>query len=62
MSDRFDLEQSILDCWKITEDIYMLNDQGADIADTYSLAAVYEYKFQKLWNIFEELVKDRNIT
>jgi hypothetical protein len=61
-TDRFELEQSIMDCWKITDDIAMLEQQGANIADTVSLASVYDYKFQKLWSIFEEMVRDRRIT
>lgn len=52
---RFDLEQQILDCWKITDDIPMMEEQGANAADMTSLANVYEFKFRKLWRIFEEL-------
>lgn len=57
---RFDLEQQILDCWKITDDIPLLEEQGASTADMTSLANVYEFKFRKLWKIFEELVAHGN--
>jgi hypothetical protein len=57
--DRFDLEQQILDCWKITDDIPMLESQGANAADMTSLACVYEYKFKRLWEIFEGMVNQR---
>ena len=57
--DRFDLEQQILDCWKITDDIPMLESQGANAADMTSLACVYEYKFKRLWEIFEGMVHER---
>jgi hypothetical protein len=58
MSDRFDLEQQILDCWKITDDIPMMEQQGANVADFTSLATVYEYKFKQLWNTFETMVSE----
>ena len=59
MSNRFDLEQQILECWKITEDIPMMEQQGANTADMTSLACVYEYKFKKLWEIFETMCNER---
>jgi hypothetical protein len=57
--DRFDLEQQILECWKITDDIAMMESQGANAADMTSLACVYEYKFERLWEIFEGMVHER---
>jgi hypothetical protein len=58
MTDRFDLEQAIVQCWQITEDIPMLEDQGASAADMVSLACVYEYRFKKLWDIYETLTRE----
>jgi hypothetical protein len=62
ITDRFELEQSIMDCWKITDDIVMLEQQGANMSDIVNLASIYEYKFDKLWTIFTQMIKDRNIT
>ena len=59
MSDRFDLEQELLECWKITNDITILESMGATTGDMVSLATVYEYKFQKLWNTFETMCRER---
>jgi hypothetical protein len=59
MTDRFDLEQQILDCWKITDDIALLEEQGANVADMTSLANVYEFKFNKLWSTFEKMCAER---
>ena len=59
MTDRFDLEQQILDCWKITEEILMMETQGANVADMTSLAGVYEFKFKQLWATFEAMIADR---
>jgi hypothetical protein len=59
MTDRFDLEQQILDCWRITEDIPLMEEQGANVADMTSLAAVYEFKFNRLWEIFTTIVEEQ---
>ena len=59
MSDRFDLEQQIMECWKITDDIPLLEEQGANIADMTSLACVYEFKFKKLWDTFSKMVEEK---
>ena len=61
MSDRFDFEQEILECWKITNDLQMYIDQGASIEDTKVLIDYYERKFQKVWDTFEHLIKERKI-
>ena len=57
--DRFDLEQQILDCWQITQEIPMMESQGASAAEISSLACVYEYKFKRLWATFEAMVHER---
>ena len=58
MTNRFDLEQQILECWKITDEIPMMESQGANVADMTSLACVYEFKFKKLWATFEAMVAE----
>lgn len=59
MTNRFDLEQQILTCWHVTDDIKTLADQGASVEDIKAIATVYEYHFQKLWSIFETMVSER---
>ena len=59
MTDRFDLEQQIMECWKITDDIPLLEEQGANTADMTSLACVYEFKFMKLWDTFSKMVEEK---
>lgn len=61
MSNRFDFEQEIMECWKITNDLQMYIDQGASIEDTKVLIAYYERKFQKVWDTFETLIHERKI-
>lgn len=58
---RFDLEQQILECWRITDDIPMMEEQKANPADFTSLATVYHFKFQKLWDTFETLVNNKQL-
>ena len=59
MADRFDLEQQIMDCWSVVEDINILESQGASATDMVSLAAVYEFKFKRLWDTFEQMVEEK---
>ena len=61
MSDRFEFEQEIMECWKITNDLQMYIDQGASIEDTKVLIDYYERKFQKVWDTFETLISERKI-
>jgi hypothetical protein len=51
--DRFDLEQDILECWKVTTDIKVFVEQGGDLS---VLSAYYDQKFERLWSTFEQLV------
>lgn len=59
--DRFDLEQEILECWKITQDITMFIEQGASAEQFQVLAEYYEHKFDRLWNTFESMVHERKM-
>ena len=62
MTDRFDLEQQILECWKITDEIPMMESQGANVSDMTSLACVYEFKFKQLWATFEAMIAEGNLS
>ena len=74
MADRFDLEQQILDCWKITDEVQLLNKNvlegkiggGTMTQDEISnfllgLETIYELKFGQLFDTFSELVHDRKL-
>lgn len=71
MSDRFDFEQRFLESWVITQDLKLLAEACEDIEDpkvadnimnlANGLIAVYDAKFQKTWEIFEELVHNQEI-
>ena len=74
MSDRFDFEQQILKCWNVTDDIKEVSEAITkmdllSIDDTTNalngLSAMYELKFNKLWDLFEDvfmkLVRDEKM-
>jgi len=56
--DRFDLEQEILECWKVVNDMQMYVEQGAPVEEFKVLAAYYERKFDRLWSTFENMVHE----
>jgi len=51
-TDAFSLEQAIMECWQVCDDL-------KEEMDRQVLAKYYQMKFEKLWNIFEELTHDR---
>lgn len=59
MTDRFDLEQQILDCWRVTEDITMMAKQNASTDSLLALSTYYEHKFEQLWSTFETMCAER---
>jgi hypothetical protein len=74
MSDRFDLEQQILDCWKIVDDIKLLDKnvlegkiEGGNLThDEISnyllgLESIYELKFQQMFDTFGSLISKKKI-
>lgn len=61
LRDRFDLEQEILECWKVTNDITMFIEQDSSVEDFKTLAAYYEKKFDRLWSTFEQLVHENKV-
>ena len=65
MSDRFDLEQQILEAWKVTDDIRTVLEHGSeeDMAENFNaLARLTDIRFEKLWYIFEKMCETRQFT
>ena len=63
---RFDLEQEIMSCWNITTDLdvvyqaeHLYDNQDKMQNVLLGLMSLYELKFAKLWNTFEECVYNR---
>ena len=66
--DRFDLEQLILKNWEIVTEIkhlreHMESKPTQDQIENYllGLETIYEVKFNKLWDCFEELCQHQKI-
>ena len=63
MRDRFDLEQDIMQCWGIIDDLKMLIEQDAVNKTTAeALTVLYNARFQHAWTTFEECCTRRNFT
>jgi len=64
----FDLEQEIMECWKVTDDVDMVTKYLVDGCDGYddddvmnkyfAIKDLYEIKFEKLWRTFEKVSKE----
>lgn len=62
---RFDLEEQIMDCWGVVDDIkslYYINDIRDLTEDERAnallgLMTVYQIKFELLFNTFEQLIQ-----
>jgi hypothetical protein len=71
MTDRFDLEQHIMTCWNVVEDIKALNCQMQDVGDMspdqvanylLGLETIYQVKFDQMFYVFEKMVQEGKIT
>jgi hypothetical protein len=70
MTDRFDLEQQIMKCWNIVEEIQLLNENVLErdemTKDEISnfllgLSTIYDLKFNKLFDQFGTMVQEKKI-
>ena len=69
MSNRFDLEQQILDLWKITDELDMVYQRVMDRGMTtdevanvlLGLVSLYNLKFDRCWETFDKCVVNKNV-
>lgn len=67
MSDRFDLEQNIMQCWNVCDDIQLLLDMYDNMDEDQKLnyliglKQMYQMKFERTWNNFEDCVRNKQI-
>lgn len=67
MTDRFDLEQKIMDCSRVVEDLELLFgrtcEEQMDLNEvtniTLGLKVLYSHRFQELFDTFEALIRER---
>jgi len=71
MVDRFDLEQQIMKCWNVTDDIDLLyrtyynsDTMSKDEVANYliGIEAIYNARFEELFNTFTALIANKKIT
>lgn len=67
MSDRFDLEQNIMQCWNVCDDVQLLLDswdkldEDAKLNYLIGIKQMYQLKFERTWNNFESCVRTRQL-
>lgn len=69
IEDRFDMEQAIMNCWNIVEDIKLIsrmNDIRPLTEDELmnallGLETLYHFKFEVLFNGFERMIQNGQI-
>ena len=65
--DRFDLEQEILDCWHITDDLQtIMETDSLELSDDVhnlllGLKTLYHLKFERTFATFEQLFTQRKL-
>ena len=64
MKNRFDLEQEIMDCWGVVEDINLVYHAHGETSDELAnvllgLETLYKLKFERLFSTFEDCCKQR---
>ena len=65
MTDRFDLEQGIMNCWNVCDDIQLLLDSWDKLDEDgkqnflIGLTQMYQLKFERTFEYFEDCVKSR---
>lgn len=60
MNPMYDLEQPLLNAASMVDDLRILVENNATPNDYLALAAVYDIKFTRLWDIFEETLSKVN--
>ena len=69
MKNRFDLEQDIMNCWHVVDDIDILYEnvcEGRQFTDDemanilLGLRGLYQLKFEKLFDTFEQYTTNQN--
>jgi len=57
-ADRFDLEQQILACWGMVDDLRQFANSDADTEELLALSRVYDRKFGILFDTFSTMVSE----
>jgi len=64
MKDTFDLEQSILQCWNVCDDIQLLLDKWDELDEDgkqnvlIGIKSLYQLKFERSFEAFEKVLAE----
>jgi hypothetical protein len=62
MKDRFDLEQQIMECWAVVDDLKMLVEANQINVETInSIITLYNIKFEQTFETFAECIRNNKI-
>jgi hypothetical protein len=56
--DRFDLEQQIMQCWSMVDDLRAFANSGAETDELLALSRVYDRKFDILFDTFSTMISE----
>ena len=60
--DRFTLEQQIMTCWSVVEDLQMVANRGeGTLENIQALSRIYQLKFETLFDTFEQLIAEGKV-
>jgi hypothetical protein len=57
--DRFDLEQAILNCWGITDDLRMAAGVEGNVSLLNAIAELYDARFEALFKVLTTMIEER---
>lgn len=69
MTDRFELEEQIMDCWRVTDDLDVIAEKSMEREITpdelanlmIGLKQLYSMKFERMFNTFEQLISENKL-
>lgn len=60
--NRFDLEQSLMDCWHVVDDLRTISEHSGDQKELLSsVADLYDMKFNKMFKVFEQCIRNEEL-
>jgi hypothetical protein len=57
--DRFDLEQAILNCWGVSDDLRMAAEVEGNVSLLLAIAELYDARFEVLFKILTTMIEER---
>lgn len=65
MTDRFKLEEDIMGCWQVVDDLRVVRESAEEgrvpVNQLEALETLYQLKFERLFVTFETLVAEKKL-